>query len=1075
MRKEHPSRGALLSRLLFLALIAGTPNIAHALGLGRLIVSSGLDEALNGRIELIAPTAQEIKTLKVSLASREEFEIAGVEREAHLFEIKYEVVQEANGRYSIHVTTHQPVREPFLHFLVRVEWSGGRLVREYSTLLDPPQWAVGAPTEIDVPSVTPATPEPVATQKNETQPSERQPVEELPPMTADEIPAPGSLASAEGISKAPAADNVEAITAEKSQLAADNVAASPPIAAVTPTSPAPVVPDTGPAEAVAPEKMRSETGAAPAPVPATAEAETPPAASQAVEEAATTVAAPVDLEATKTAKAAAQEFGPVIRGDTLTQIAAKLNYDRGVTSQQVMIALLRANPSAFHQGNINILYAGKILKVPERDRVAKIPVQEASREIRAQYDAWQEYKLKLAGASRLTPTPTVAEKKGEAVVEAVKPAGKKAEKQAKAAAKTDKSSSDKPKKDSSKAEPIDLLKIVRAGLEHDIADDAAKTPGVETSSEGGKEKAKLTEKVATLEEAIESKQMQNKELRERVGKLQEQNKNAERLIDIENKDLAKTQKQAAEKQAADEKALANAASKAQQEAVALEKAAAAAAAAAKKNEQEKVAAQKPAEAAKPAEVKQPSSTVAPQAEENILDSLLAWITGFSENTLALTVLGGLGAVAAGLGGFYYLRRRRASRGFTESILSGSSLTSESAITESTNPQPSTDTSFLSDFSQGGAGHVHHADEVDPIAEAEVYLAYGRDEQAEEILRDAITKDPTRQEVRGKLLDIYFQRNDVAAFETVAEELYASLEGKGGKVWEKVEEMGRKLSPGNPMFSGEKPASRPQTFSAGATTMLVPESGLAFDSTASSPTHTTSAATSLEFEVPSASTAAAPEASSGLDFSLNFDAPPPSPKPDSALDMSLDFDAGALSGAGKPSDGMAMDFSLSDTAASADTSSNAIDFSTPSTTSLESDGLDFTMSSAPAAPASDSLDFTPTSITESASGGLDFSGFEATSTGAPEASTSDNVIDFTSTGLGDGAALEFESTATDVQDAGGGGSLPGWDETATKLDLAKAYIDMGDAEGARSILDEVMAEGNESQKKQARDLASQIAA
>ena len=50
----------------------------------------------------------------------------------------------------------------------------------------------------------------------------------------------------------------------------------------------------------------------------------------------------------------------------------------------------------------------------------------------------------------------------------------------------------------------------------------------------------------------------------------------------------------------------------------------------------------------------------------------------------------------------------------------------------------------------------------------------------------------------------------------------------------------------------------------------------------------------------------------------------------------------------------------------------------------------------------------------------------------------------------------------------------WDETATKLDLAKAYIDMGDAEGARSILQEVMTEGNESQKKQAQDLSAQIA-
>jgi pilus assembly protein FimV len=55
-----------------------------------------------------------------------------------------------------------------------------------------------------------------------------------------------------------------------------------------------------------------------------------------------------------------------------------------------------------------------------------------------------------------------------------------------------------------------------------------------------------------------------------------------------------------------------------------------------------------------------------------------------------------------------------------------------------------------------------------------------------------------------------------------------------------------------------------------------------------------------------------------------------------------------------------------------------------------------------------------------------------------------------------------------------GAAPQWDETATKLDLAKAYIDMGDAEGARSILEEVMAEGNDQQKKQAKELAAQIA-
>jgi pilus assembly protein FimV len=83
------------------------------------------------------------------------------------------------------------------------------------------------------------------------------------------------------------------------------------------------------------------------------------------------------------------------------------------------------------------------------------------------------------------------------------------------------------------------------------------------------------------------------------------------------------------------------------------------------------------------------------------------------------------------------------------------------------------------------------------------------------------------------------------------------------------------------------------------------------------------------------------------------------------------------------------------------------------------------------------------------------------------SPASNEIDFSSSGAAD-TEISLEGVASE-------GALPGWDETTTKLDLAKAYIDMGDSEGARSILDEVMAEGNDSQKRQARDLAAQIAA
>ena len=92
-------------RLLTAAMLVVTPLAAQALGLGRLVVDSGLDEPLNGQIELISPTSQEIKTLKASLASREDFDIAGIERPPHLFDIKYTVTQKSDGRYFLKVNT----------------------------------------------------------------------------------------------------------------------------------------------------------------------------------------------------------------------------------------------------------------------------------------------------------------------------------------------------------------------------------------------------------------------------------------------------------------------------------------------------------------------------------------------------------------------------------------------------------------------------------------------------------------------------------------------------------------------------------------------------------------------------------------------------------------------------------------------------------------------------------------------------------------------------------------------------------------------------------------------------------
>ena len=155
----------------------------------------------------------------------------------------------------------------------------------------------------------------------------------------------------------------------------------------------------------------------------------------------------------------------------------------------------------------------------------------------------------------------------------------------------------------------------------------------------------------------------------------------------------------------------------------------------------------------------------------------------------------------------FAARRRKTTKFEDSIISGTDIKTNTVFGSTGGGVVNTgDNSLASDFSREGLGNID-TDEVDPIAEAEVYLAYGRDAQAEEILKDALKKDPQRQEIYLKLLEIHAQHNKPSAFETVASELYAVNNGQG-EVWQKAVALGRQLDPANPMFAdGGAPAAR----------------------------------------------------------------------------------------------------------------------------------------------------------------------------------------------------------------------------------------------------------------------------
>lgn len=399
----------------------------------------------------------------------------------------------------------------------------------------------------------------------------------------------------------------------------------------------------------------------------------------------------------------------------------------------------------------------------------------------------------------------------------------------------------------------------------------------------------------------------------------------------------------------------------------------------------------PPEAAAPTDTVAPEPAPQPAPVAPVVDapaaapvSSAAWY----DPLLANPLYWGGGLAALGLGGVLWFMmagsgRRRKSDGTSidDSIMSGGDVNPNTVVHAASGGSVNTgDTSFLTDFSQAGLGTIDTHD-VDPIAEAEVYMAYGRDAQAEEILKEAIGKNPERHEIRVKLLEIYAARRNTAAFETAAGELYAVLGDKSHPLWGRACEMGRSIDPTNPLYGGVQSAGAAPASTVAATAAIA-GGAVALDAEA----QTDPASEPQPQDDPV--TASAPLEFESAGHVLNFDTEAPaSPAADDTAD-----DAGGL------------DFDLPDLDVPAG-----------------DDGLKLDM-------------------------------------GLEEDDGPDSKFDFSGLDL-------------DLGDAGGNDLE--LDEVGTKLDLARAYVEMGDKEGAREILNEVLAEGSERQRSDAKGMLSAL--
>jgi pilus assembly protein FimV len=133
------------------------PSLSWALGLGEIHLNSALNEPMNAEIDLIAAAPDELTALRAALASREAFTRYGIDKPPFLATVTFKVGKAKDGRDVLLVRSTDSIPEPFVTFLVEVNWARGRLMREYTVLLDPPVYTPGESARSSAPVAAPTT------------------------------------------------------------------------------------------------------------------------------------------------------------------------------------------------------------------------------------------------------------------------------------------------------------------------------------------------------------------------------------------------------------------------------------------------------------------------------------------------------------------------------------------------------------------------------------------------------------------------------------------------------------------------------------------------------------------------------------------------------------------------------------------------------------------------------------------------------------------------------------------------------------------------------------------------------
>lgn len=702
--------GRKLVYLLAFVLIA--PG-AYALGLGNIERKSALNEPFNATIKIVDASAEELDSLKVKLADVERFQRAGLERSEALSQLRFEVVQSGGGTAYIKVTSQQPIREPFLNLLLEASWSKGRVFREYTVLLDPPLYDPSA-------RITRQTPVPADSPRSGTTP----------------LDTPAALAQKGGGA------------------------------------------DTKPRR----ERQPSAPGT----------------------------------------------YGPTDGGDTLSEIAVQLRPTRSVSLDQVMLALLRANPEAFFQDNVNALKKGYVLRLPEVTAIKSIPKAEAIAQVQKHHALWEQYRLAIVGSP--TPRPIGASPGAQADIAV---------------------------QDGSLALKQDDAHLKLVSPSGEGAGAVPTAPGASTDQAINK----LRNELSLVKEELEAKRQENAELNAKLMEADDLIKLLQRKLEVKDDEFAALQAKVGAEQPP---------------------------ASAGINPPVPGSQPQSQPAAEPAQIQ----ATGPQPDKGETSkSLFETVPGGTITVvlailvLALVALSIVRIQRRQKAETPLIKAKTRlkepplpafanERGEQQTPIPVLDLEQREPVFEALEDQSPAIKSAASSQPLEMLEVVEAEKEAvaslqeegsDPLAEVNIYLAYERFDQAAEVVKQAIEEHPDKHEYKLRLLEVYYAANDKSAYEEQARILHDAVEGHG-PLWESALAMWREMSPGRSLFA--KRAEEGSLQAQGASMQFIDITGAS--ETLEIPVASadiTGAGKTLGIPISGAALGAASKAISGLDLDL----------------------------------------------------------------------------------------------------------------------------------------------------------------------------------------------------------------